>query len=220
MPPVRALAVRSLVAFLRPFARVLLNVRCGLRVHGAARVPRSGGVIFAANHVSFLDPVVLDMACPRRVVFLARQALFDVRWLGLVMRGMGTLQIDRHRAETGLRRAVRLLKQGKAVVIFPEGARQLEGPGKAKRGVGFLAGCAQVPVIPVLLSGTQNALPPGGKWLKPAKIEIAFGPEIRYPSTRLSSDICEQLAQQVTTGWQQLRDSLSTQQHDSHGIES
>lgn len=208
---VRTLVVRSLIAFLRPVVRLLLRTRHGLRVHGAHHVPTRGGVVFAANHASFIDPVVLDVACPRRVVFLARQALFEVPWLGLIMRGMGTLPIDRRETETGIRRAIRLLKRGRAIVIFPEGGRQLSHElGKAKPGVGFLAGCAQVPIVPVLLKGTRDALPPGAKRLRLAKIEVAFGPEIRYPSTRLSPEICEHLARQVTTGWQQLRDSLNT----------
>lgn len=219
MAAVRTLVIRSLAAFLRPIVRVLLKTRYGLRVHGAQHVPRRGGVVFAANHISFLDPVVLDVACPRRVMFLARQALFQVRWLGFVMRGMGTLPIDRRETETGIRRAIRLLKRGRAVVIFPEGARQVSGElGKAKPGVGFLAGSAQVPIVPVLLKGTREALPPGAKGLQRAKIEVAFGPEIRYPNTRLSPEICERLARQVTTGWQQLRDSLNTQHTHGDGI--
>lgn len=211
---VRALIVRSAAACVRPFVRLILKTRYRLRVHGAGHVPRRGGVIFAANHASFIDPLVLDAVCPRRVVFMARQALFQVRWLGFIMRGMGTLPIDRRETEVGIRRAVRLLKRGRAIMIFPEGGRQLsEELGKAKPGVGFLAGSAQVPIVPVLLKGTRDALPPGAKRLRRAKIEVAFGPEIRYPSNRLSPDICERLAQQVTAGWQQLRDSLNTHTH-------
>jgi 1-acyl-sn-glycerol-3-phosphate acyltransferase len=216
---VRTLVVRSLVACLRPVARGLLKARYGLRVHGAQHVPRQGGVVFAANHASFLDPVILDVACPRRVVFLAREALFQIPWLGLIMRGMGTLPIDRQETETGIRRAIQLLRAGRAIMIFPEGGRQISGElGQARPGVGFLAGSAHVPIVPVYLSGTREALPPGARGLKPAKIEVAFGPEIRYPNTRLSPEICERLAQQVTTGWQQLRDSLNTQHTHGDGI--
>jgi len=123
---------------------------------------------------------------------------------------MGAIPVDRRETEIGLRRAIRLLRAGRAIVIFPEGGRQLSGQlGTAKPGVGFLAGCAQVPVVPLLLSGTRQALPPGARWLRRAKIKVAFGPEIRYPDRRLSPEICERLAQQVTAGWQRLRDSLN-----------
>lgn len=218
----RALLVRSLAACLRPIVLAVLKAGFGLRIHGAHHVPRRGGVVFAANHSSFIDPIVLDVVCPRPVTFLARQALFDVPWLGLVMRGMGTLPIDRQETEIGIRRAIRLLKRGGAVMIFPEGGRQIsEELGQAKPGVGFLAGAAQVPIVPLFLAGTRQALPPGARRLKRAKIEVAFGPEIRYPDRRLSPEICERLAQQVTAGWQRLRDSLNTTQHyDSHDIKS
>lgn len=216
---VRALLVRSLTVLLRPLVRAVLSAGFGLRIEGAQYVPRQGGVVFAANHISFIDPIVINVVCPRRVVFLARQALFSVPWLGLVMQGMGTIAVDRRETEIGIRRAIWLLRAGGAVVIFPEGGRQLSGQlGRAKPGVGFLAGSARVPIVPVLLSGTRAALPPGARRLHRAKIDVAFGPEIRYPNSRLSPEICERLAQQVTAGWQQLRDSLNTKYHDGHGI--
>lgn len=207
---VRALLVRSLAALLWPAVWAVLKVGFGLQVHGRRHVPRRGGVVFATNHVSFIDPVVIALACPRPVVFLAREALFHVPWLGLILRGMGAIPVDRRETETGIRQAIRLLTRGRAVVIFPEGGRQVSGElGKAKPGVGFLAGCARVPIVPMLLSGTREAMPPGARRLKRAKIEVAFGPEIRYPDSRLSPEICERLAQQVTAAWQRLRDSLN-----------
>jgi len=152
-----------------------------------------------------MDPVVAGIACPRPVTFLARVALFDEPLLGSFMRFMGTIPIDRQPADRGLRQAVRVLRRGGAVVIFPEGGRQVSGSiGTAKPGVGLLAAHAKVPVVPVLLQGTFQALPPGARWLHPAKIRVAFGQPITYPEGRLSEMAYHQCAGQVTARWHQL----------------
>lgn len=195
--------VAGIYQCLRLPAWLLLRLGCGLlRVSGRHHVPRRGAFILAANHVSFLDPVVVGVACPRRLVFLARAALFAVPGLGSFMRLMRAISIDRHETETGLREAIRLLRAGRPVVLFPEGARQLAGAlGVAKPGVGWLAAATRLPIVPVLLEGTRQALPPGARWLRRAKIRVVFGPQIRYANARPSPDACERLAQQVTASW-------------------
>ena len=190
---------------LRTIAWVLLRLGYRLRVEGLEHLPARGGVILACNHVSFLDPAVLAACCPRPVTFLARAALFAEPVLGPFMRGMGAIAVDRHNADVGLREAVQVLRRGRPVVIFPEGGRQFSGRiGTAKPGVGLLAAHAKVPLVPVLLEGTFQALPPQARWLRPAKIRVAFGPQIHYPVERLSEVAYHQLAEQVTACWHQL----------------
>lgn len=201
----RALLVGSIYHALRALAWPILRVVYRLTVHGLEHVPRRGGCILACNHVSFLDPAVLGVACPRRITFLAREPLFQEPWLGSFMRFMGAIPVDRHRTDVGLRHAVRMLRRGRVVTIFPEGGRQFSGRiGSAKPGVGLVAAKARVPVVPVLLRGTFEALPPGARWLRPAKIRVAFGPQIRYPDGRLSEHAYRQLAEQVTASWHHL----------------
>ena len=197
-------------ALLRTACWFVLRLGFGLEVRGRHHLPRRGGFVLASHHVSFLDPVALIVACPRRLVFLARAELFRMPWLGSFMRFMQTLPIDRRETETGLREAVRLLRRGRPVAIFPEGGRQLSGTiGTAKPGMGLLAAYAEVPVVPVLVKGTFEALPPGATWPRLAKIRVAFGPQIRYPQRRLSSAVYQRIAQHVTASWQDL--------HDTHG---
>lgn len=203
--------VRSLRLLLRPIVWAVLRLGWGLEVSGAHHLPRRGGFIVAANHVSFLDPVVVAVACPRRVVFLARAALFELPVLGGFLRFVRAIPVDRHHTEVGLRSAVRLLRRGQPIAMFPEGGRQLSGAlGQARPGVAFLAAGAQVPIIPLVLDGTRSALPPGARWLRRAKIRVAFGPQIRYPERRLSPEACARLARQVTASWQRLRESQWT----------
>lgn len=199
----------GLYQFLRLLAWLILRLGFGLRVSGRHHLPARGAFILASNHLSFLDPAVVGVACPRRLVFLAREALFEVALLGPFLRLMRTISIDRRETETGLREAIRLLRAGQPVAIFPEGGRQFSGAlGAARPGVGWLAANTRLPVVPVLLEGTFQALPPGARWLRSAKIRVAFGPPIRYSEESVSPEACERLAQQVTASWQRLRDSL------------
>ena len=202
---VRTVLVTCLYDVLRTITRAFLRVGYRFRVEGLEHLPKRGGVLLACNHISFIDPAAIGAACPRRVTFLARVTLFDEPLLGPFMRLMGAIAVDRRNADVGLRQAVRVLRQGRVVVIFPEGGRQFSGEiGTAKPGVGLLAAHAKAPIVPVLLEGTRQALPPRARWLRPAKIRVAFGPQIHYPVARLSEVAYQQLAQQVTARWHQL----------------
>ncbi len=161
---------------------VVFRWRCGLEVTGQHHIPTRGPFILASNHRSFLDPPVLGAACPRRLSFMARADLFERRWLGTYMRAVHVIPLRRGEVDpAAIREAIHRLRQGEAIAIFPEGGRQLSGKlGTAKRGVGFLAVTARVPIIPVLIQGTFEALPPGERRLHPAKIRVAFGPPIPY----------------------------------------
>lgn len=186
----------------------------GLEVTGQDRVPRADGCILASNHVSFIDPPVLGAACPRRIVFMARRDLFRHALLGAFMRGVHVIPLARGEADlSAIRSAVERLRGGDLLAIFPEGTRQLSGRlGTAKRGVGLLAATARVPVIPVFVSGTFQAMPPHARWLQRGKIRVAFGTPIPYTEPSSSGSAArnqhEQLAAAVTAQWRQLEARL------------
>ena len=106
----------------------------GLRVHGAECVPE-GGVVLAANHASFLDPVVLGVALRRRVTFVARASLRRSQLYRLFTRGLDVLHVDREGGDrAAIRRIVERLRGGEAVALFPEGTRTRTGrPGRPRR---------------------------------------------------------------------------------------
>ena len=201
---------------------VFFRVRFGLEVTGQEHVPRHGAFVLASNHISFLDPPLLGVACPRRLRFLARADLFERPVLGAYLRSVGVMSLKRDAADmAAMRAALERLKRGDAVAIFPEGNRQLSGQlGTAKRGVGLLATSAHVPIVPVLVQGTYEALPPKATTLQKAKIRVAFGPSISYtgasspagPSNAMPSMEGqergrvrhEQLAEAVTQSWRRL----------------
>jgi 1-acyl-sn-glycerol-3-phosphate acyltransferase len=168
--------------------RAFFRIRYGLQVTGAASVPRRGGVVVACNHVSYLDPLSLAACCPRRLRFMARANLFDHWLLGPYLRSTGVMPLQREERDVAaLRLAIERLRRGEAVAIFPEGGRQFSGQlGAAKRGVGLLAATARVPIVPVLVQGTFEALPPDASRLRRAKIRVAFGKPIPYTTGSVS----------------------------------
>jgi len=188
----------------------------GLHVEGREHVPPHGPFILASNHLSFLDPPLLGAACPRRLGFMARDTLFAHGLLGAYLRSVHVMPVKRGESDIGaVREALRRLRAGETVAIFPEGGRQLSGQiGQAKRGVGLLAEAAQVPVVPVLVQGTFEALPPTTNRLARAKIRVAFGPPILYTSASAASpkDRHQQVADAVTRRWHALAVVLKPQQ--------
>ena len=190
---------------------LFFRIGYGLEVRGQHHVPRRGPFVAAANHASFFDPPVLGASCPRRVRFMARADLYEQPVLAAYMRSVRCISVKRGEADfAAMRQAVAALKQGEVVAIFPEGGRQAGGLSGAKRGVGILARLAQVPIVPVLIEGTEQAWGRGAKGLSPSKIRVAFGAPIPYTSAtsgtvdRPSRDRHEQLADEVTRAWQQL----------------
>ena len=171
---------------------------------------KTGAFMIASNHVSFLDPPVVGVACPRRLRFMARSDLFQRVPLGLFLRGVRVMPLRRGEADIGAVREARArLQEGEAIAIFPEGTRQLSGKlGRAKRGVGFLAEMAKVPIIPAFVQGTFQALPPDARALRRAKIRVAFGPPIPYTDLPLEGSASrsrhEQLAEALTHQWHRL----------------
>ena len=189
----------------RAVLQLFFRLGFGLEVVGGEHVPRHGPFLVASNHVSYLDPPLVGVACPRRLRFMARKDLYDHRWLGAFLRGVHAIPLKRAEADLpAFRAALAALRSGSGVAIFPEGERQLSGElGTAKRGVGLLADAARVPVIPVFVQGTFQAFPPGARRLHRAKIRVAFGEAIPYTYTPAPRRY-ERVAEAVTGAWQRL----------------
>jgi 1-acyl-sn-glycerol-3-phosphate acyltransferase len=156
----------------------LLRLLFGLRVAGAANVPASGPVVLAANHASFLDPLIVGVGTRRRCCFLARDSLARVPLVGRWMRAVGTLFIARGAPRLEVfEQLLAVLDQGGVVTVFPEGTRSRDGRIAAfKRGVLLLARRSGAAVVAVGIRGSHAALPPG-RWLpRPRRCRVEFGP--------------------------------------------
>ncbi len=129
---------------------------------GTEHVPRSGGVLLAFNHIGYVDFVYGGLAADpsgRKVRFMAKRELFDHRWTGPLMRSLHHIEVDRGDGLQSFQTAVDYLRDGEAVGIFPEAtiSRSFELK-ELKSGTVRIAAAAGVPLLPVVLWGTQRMM--------------------------------------------------------------
>lgn len=144
---------------------LLLTLVYRQRIRGGHRIPAAGPLLVVSNHQSHLDPPAIGMAFrTRHLSFLARDSLFAVPVLGTLIRTLNSTPVARGTSDTAaIRATLALLAQGRAVLVFPEGTRSLDGSlGEFKRGVWLLLARAKCPVLPVAISGSIEAWPRGG----------------------------------------------------------
>ncbi len=133
-----------------------------IRISGSENVPRDGGVLLAVNHIGYVDFIYGGLAANpsgRKVRFMAKRELFDHRWTGPLMRSLHHIEVDRADGEGSLATAVEYLRSGEAVGIFPEAtiSRAFELK-EFKTGAVRIAAAAGVPLVPVILWGTQRMM--------------------------------------------------------------
>ena len=145
------------------FMRLLFR----LEAIGSENVPAHGPVLLVANHSSVLDPPLIGGASHRQLTYLAKAELFKIPLFG------------------ALRTAKRVLEEGGALLVFPEGTRGDEGViGPAKPGAGLLAVSSGAAVVPVYVRGSGRAWPRGRRLPRPAKVTVTFGKPLRFEAVR------------------------------------
>jgi 1-acyl-sn-glycerol-3-phosphate acyltransferase len=155
------------------FAKVvvtgIVRVTFRFRVVGAEKVPPAGGLIVAANHISNLDPPLLGIALPRPVSYMAKKELFGMPVIKQLIPRLNAFPVDRQAGGTAaIRAALRMLREGRCVGIFPEGGRNVTGTNEEKAGAAFLAAASGAPVVPAAIVGTRT--------LRPfARVTVVFG---------------------------------------------
>jgi len=159
---------------------VLLKLFCGFRVSGRQFVPAAGGFILATNHASNVDPLVIGAASPKPLHFMAKVELFRKPVFSWILRAVHAFPVRRGRGDIhAIREAIRRVRAGGGLLIFPEGARSADGSiGQGHEGIGFLAEKLNVPIVPAYISGTEKVMPKGSSRVHPARVTVRFGEQI------------------------------------------
>ncbi len=153
---------------------------CGIRTYGRENVPKVGGFLLASNHVSNLDPVVLGVACPRALNYMAKHSLFNNPVASWILYKSNAFPLKRESVDlSAIKEAIRRVELGGGLLLFPEGTRASDGAVREPQaGIGFLAAKLNVPIIPAFVKGTCDALPKGAKFIRPRRVSIYFGRQI------------------------------------------
>jgi len=168
-------------SLLRGLAIIIFKVFFAVKIRGKENVPLKGGVILASNHLSYFDPIVLGLLTPRKINFMAKEELFENFLFRLSITKLGAFPVKRERVDkTVYQKALDLLKKGELLVLFPEGTRSWKGKlGRLQQGTARIALRANVPLVPVIIRGTEKVLPRGKKMVRLAKIEARIGKPLR-----------------------------------------
>ncbi len=176
---------------------------------GREHIPRSGPVIIAANHRSFLDPFVLGTLVRRPVYFVAKSELFRHPLIAWWLNCLGAFPVDRGQGDRdAMDTARRILERGDCVVIFPEGTRTRPGAlGAPRRGFGRLALQTGAPVVPVAVIGTEDVRK--GWRIRSRHVRIRCGPPLTFgpvsePSPQLARAVTERVWPCVELQWEWL----------------
>ncbi|MFA5354359.1 MAG: AMP-binding protein [Thermodesulfovibrionales bacterium] len=168
----------SIISF---FLRSFIGLFFRLDIEGEENIPMSGGYIIAPNHESYLDGFLIAFSlspeASRGLYFIGFQTYFTGTITSGLARLAHVIPID---PETYLQRALQMssfvLRQGKAMCIFPEGGRSIDGNLMPfKKGIGILALELQTPVIPAHIEGSFEAMPRGARFMRPGRIRVRFG---------------------------------------------
>jgi glycerol-3-phosphate dehydrogenase (NAD(P)+) len=176
---------------------------------GREHLPKTGPLLLASNHRSFLDPFVIGMLVRRPVYYMAKRELFEKRWQAWILNGLGAFPVDRGAGDGAAMDTARaILARGDVVVVFPEGTRVRRGPlGTPRRGIGRLALEAGVPVAPVAVIGSENVRK--GWRIRPRKVRVRVGRPLSFPtsgssSPALAAGVTERIWACVSLQWEWL----------------
>lgn len=172
--------------FLQFWAQLIFSVLFGIRVYGQRHVPPGGGVVLASSHQSYLDPVIVGIGLSRQINIMARETLFANRLFRRLIESLNAFPVERDSADLGaMHEAIRRLRDGCLLVLFPEGTRTRTGEiGPLHPGLGLLAYRGDAVVVPVTIEGAFTCWPRGRRIFRPGRIRVMYGRPMRVSSTK------------------------------------
>ncbi len=167
---------------------IFFRLFLGFEIIGRENVPKKGAFIFASNHISYLDPILLGTSVYRSLNYMAKEDLFKGPVFGWTLRKLHVFPVKRDDSNLrAIKESLNILKEGKPLVIFPEGIRSEDRNLRhGKPGIGFIVSKVQVPVVPAYITGSFDALPKGIKTLKRHPVKVYIGKTITFDRTNFS----------------------------------
>ena len=175
---------------IRGFYRTFFFVKC----EGKENIPKEGSVLICPNHKSNFDPPLVGAFCPREMQFMAKKALFKNKLFGWLIRGLGAIPVEpeENSMET-IKIFLRLLKEGNAVTVFPEGTRFSKSIDDVKSGAVMFAIKTKTPIIPTAIKGKYKLF---------RKMKLTYGKPIYYTEyygTKVSHEELHRLSVELMT---------------------
>ncbi len=166
------------------------------RVIGAENIPKEGAFILAANHVSNWDPPFLGTFIAREVNYMGKEELFKNPIMAAICRGLHVFPVKRGAADkTAIKTAVKILKDGKCLGIFPEGTRSKTGKlGKAEAGVSLIAAMTKAAIIPAAIVDTEKIFSKE-KFLP--RLAVVYGKPIKFSGSTKDKEALANFAQEL-----------------------
>jgi 1-acyl-sn-glycerol-3-phosphate acyltransferase len=178
--------------------RILSCVLFDLKTYGGENIPRSGGVLLAANHQSYLDPIVIGVKVERPISYLANQYLFEIFGFSWLIRRLHAFPVQQGKGDrAAVAIAIDRLREGHVLNVFPEGHRSPDGQLKTLHGgVALIARKAGVPLVPVAVDGSFEAWPRHSKVFRTRPVHVMYGKPIDV-SEMSSREIMETLEARI-----------------------
>ena len=174
------------------FFRIYTGLYHRRQVFNEERIPRAGGVILAANHLSYIDPPLVGCSTHRVIHYLARSSAFKSAIGGAILRSWNSIPVDRDGGSAkGLRTILERLREGRVIMMFPEGTRSLDGTQQpARPGIGLMIAKSDATVIPVRVFGTYEAYGRHHSIPRPRHVQIKFGAALKFKELRAEAAGC------------------------------
>ena len=189
---------------------IFFKIYLSFKVVGRQNVPKKGAFIFVSNHSSYFDPILLGTSLHRSLYYMARENLFWKPFFGWIMGQVNAFPVKRNSGDLGaLKQAITILKDGKPLVMFPEGMRSKDkNLRSAKPGVGFIAAKAGVPIVPAYIDGSLVALPGSLMTLKRHPVSVYIGEPITFDISngRNSKEAYQKISDEIMARIAALRD--------------
>jgi 1-acyl-sn-glycerol-3-phosphate acyltransferase len=202
-PPTRT--TRALYAVVRGAVAGFCKLYWRLDIRGADHLPRDTPFILAPVHRSNIDTLLVAAITRRRMRYMGKDTLWRYRWFGWIITALGAFPVRRGSADReALRICQEVLENGEPLVMFPEGTRR-SGPTVEDifDGPAYVAARAGVPLVPVGIGGSDEAMPVGAKFIKPHKIVIVVGEPIIPPVGDGTGRVKRRVVRELTLRLQQ-----------------